>query len=256
MNPKELYEGTRRMQPLSTQLIRRLRAGDQGAWYRLWTVFGPAIQSTIRRFGRHQFSLETVRDMTQETLGEVARQIGKFDPSRGVRFSTWLLSIARHVVCNEFDRRMAAKRGRGVPAAALSGVPEPQDRQVASPPAEYEHAVFRAKVYHALQQVESKRSMAEFEAYRLRLTRGLTARQIAETLGVSEPTVSRYLKRVRKDLRTTIRQVVQEYSFTPAEEQELAACGLERADEQMFDEALAAIYQQEARLRHQPWAAG
>jgi RNA polymerase sigma factor (sigma-70 family) len=241
------------MQPLSTQLIRRLRAGDQAAWYRLWTVFGPAIQSTIRRFGRHQFSLETVRDMTQETLGEVARQIEKFDPNRGVRFSTWLLSIARHVVCNEFDRRMAAKRGRGVTPANLDGVAEPADLQITSPPAEYEHAVFRAKVYHALQQVEGRRSLAEFEAYRLRLTRSLTARQIAETLGVSEPTISRYLKRVREDLRKTIRQVVQEYSFTPAEEDELAVCGLDRADAEMFDEALASVYQQEAQLRHQPW---
>ena len=72
------------MQPLSTQLIRRLRAGEQTAWFELWDVFGPAIQSTIRRFGRQQFSLETVRDMTQETLGEVAKQIDKFDPGRGV----------------------------------------------------------------------------------------------------------------------------------------------------------------------------
>jgi RNA polymerase sigma factor (sigma-70 family) len=239
------------MQPLSTQLVRRLRAGDQQAWYRLWHVFGPAIQSTIRRFGRQQFSWETVRDMTQETLGEAARQIDRFDPSRGVRFSTWLLSIARHVVCNEFDRRMAAKRGRGMSPAALDGVPEPADSQIASPSAEYEQAVFRAKVYHALQQVESRRTMAEFEAYRLRLTRRITARQIAETLGVSEPTVSRYLKRVREDLRQTIRQVVQEFSFTPAEEQELSTCGLDRADEEMFDEALASIYHQEARLRHQ-----
>lgn len=236
------------MNPIATELVRRLRKGDDGAWFELYRIFGPALTRAIGRFGRRRFSAETVRDLTQETLCEASKSIDRFDPGRGVRFSTWLLSIARYVVYGEFDRRMAKKRNEGERPVSLMA-----DEQVraegAAPGSEYQRAIFRAKVYAALEAVSQRRPFLEFEAYRMRLTDSITSRAIAEALGVSEPSISRYLRRVRDDLREEIRQVVWGYSFTDEELAEMDHAGLSRADDKLFDEALSDLYLEEQTLR-------
>ena len=82
------------MNPLTTGFVRRLRDRDESAWFELWDVFGPVIRHQLHRWGRGAVGMETVRDLTQETLAALSNSIDRFDPSRGVRFSTWLLSIA------------------------------------------------------------------------------------------------------------------------------------------------------------------
>ncbi len=235
------------MKPIATELVRRLRKGDQGAWFELCRVFGPALAHAIGRFGKYRFTPETVRDLSQETLSEVARRIDSFDPGRGTRISTWLLAIARHVAWGEIDRRMAQKRGAGQKPAALTreDLVEGPD---ARPDRGYERAVFRAKVFRAIETVSARRPMLEFEAYRMRLSSGMLSRDIAAALGVSEPSISRYLKRVRGDLREVIREVVAEYSFTDDELKEIEASGLGRNDD-VFDRALSDIYLEEQTAR-------
>ena len=102
-----------RMNPLTTSFVRRLRDQDESAWFELWTVFGPVIRHQLTKWGRGAVGVETARDLTQETLAALSRSIDRFDPERGVRFSTWLLSIAKHVLGDEMDRRYAKKRGSG-----------------------------------------------------------------------------------------------------------------------------------------------
>ena len=101
------------MNPLTTRFVSRLRNRDEAAWFELWDVFGPVIRSQLHRWARGSVGQETVRDLTQETLAALSNSIDRFDPGRGVRFSTWLLSIAKHVLGDELDRRNALKRGGG-----------------------------------------------------------------------------------------------------------------------------------------------
>ena len=71
------------------------------------------LRAQIARWGKGRIGAETVQDLSQETLAALSQAIDSHDPDRGVRFSTWLLAIAKYTLSDEFDRRMAQKRGSG-----------------------------------------------------------------------------------------------------------------------------------------------
>jgi predicted transcriptional regulator len=95
--------------------------------------------------------------------------------------------------------------------------------------------------------VESEADFVQFSVYRLRVFDGVAGKDVAGQLGVSEPTVSRYLQKVRQLLRHRTAEVIATYSFTPEEEAEAEQAGLGGGDD-MFDEALAEIYHEQAKL--------
>lgn len=228
----------------STRFVGRLRARDPEAWFELWQTFGPVVEAQLRRWGGGRIGPETVRDLSQDTLAALAEAIDRHDPSRGARFSTWLLAIAHHVLCGELDRRGARKRGSGRAAvpldpAALPAGPAP------APDAEYEAAIFRAKVERALRAVEAEIGLLDFSVYRLRALEGRSGQEVAEALGTSEPAVSRRMARVRAALRARLEAVLSTYSFTPEELEEAARKGLSpnptKGDDARFDAALCEI---------------
>jgi RNA polymerase sigma factor (sigma-70 family) len=237
------------METIDTGFLRRLKNREEDAWFELWEVFGPALERMVDRFARRCFTPETVRDVSQETLLRLSREIHRYDPARGAKFSTWLFAIAGHVVAGEFAHRTAKKRGEGLrpgvldPAAAATGDPEPGE--------EYERAVFRAKVWRALRLAEGRLEFLPFEVYKARILRGMEGKAIAVAMGISEPTVSRYLRKAREVVRDTIAQVVAEYSFTPEEREEVARQRLDR-DDDLFDAALAEVWaaEEESRRGH------
>lgn len=251
---------------LTTSFIARLRANDEAAWFELWETFGPVVRAQLTKWGRGRIGVETVRDLSQETLAALSNSIERYDPSKGARFSTWLLAIAKHVLGDEIDRRMALKRGGGranaefeeswMAASAAQGVDEA-----------YEAAVFRAKVCAGIREVEKECDFTDFSIYRMRVLDGMAGKEVAASLGMSEPTVSRRLTKVRAHLRGAIRGVISTYSFTDEELDEATRNGLDlnpnlegrgsdgadpgtdRAADAMFDEAIAEIYHQEMQLR-------
>jgi len=241
---------------LTTGFIARLRSNDQAAWFELWETFGPVVRSQLAKWGRGRIGSETVRDLSQETLAALSGSINRYDPGRGARFSTWLLAIAKHVLGDEMDRRTAQKRGgnrkRGdfdeswMTAAATQSVD-----------AQYEAAVFGAKVEAAIRLVERETEFTDFGIFRMRIFDGRSGKDVAAALGISEPTVSRRLARVRDRLRARLSEVISTYSFTEDELQEAERNGLSlnptKADDDLFDEAVAEIYhrQQELRRRDQ-----
>lgn len=237
---------------LTTSFVSRLRARDPVAWFELWETFGPVLRAQLARWGRGRIGPETVQDLSQETLTALAQAIDRHDPSRGARFSTWLLAIARYTLGDEIDRRMAQKRGGGLRAASLS---EEHDRAggESAPDAAYELAVFDAKVEAALRGVERRSDFMEFSVYRMRVLEGQSGKAVAAALGVSEPTVSRRLAAVRQRLRETLGEVFAKYSFTPDELEEPARNGLElsptKEDDVHFDEAVADIYRRMSMRR-------
>jgi len=235
------------LRTVDTRFLKRLKGGDDAAWFELWEVFGPALERMVERFARRCFTPETVRDISQETLLRLAREIHRFDPDRGTRFSTWLFQIAKHVVCGEFTYRNAKKRGEGVRPGSIDPAAEPEGN-VVSPGTEYERSVFRAKVYRAMRLAEQQLDFLPFEVYKARILRGMMSKDIAVAMGISEPTVSRYLKKVRRTVRETIALVVKEYSFTAEEEDEVAGARL-NTDDELFDSSLADIYATEEQSR-------
>ncbi len=255
---------------ITTSFVARLRANDQQAWFDLWETFGPVLRAQLTKWGKGRVGAETVRDLSQETLAALSDSIDRFDPTRGARFSTWLLAIAKHVLGDELDRRGAAKRGGagagkglGKKAASLEESWMIADDALGADE-EYEHAVFRAKVEHAIRAVEKRCDFTDFSIYRMRVLDGKPGKEVAESLGISEPTVSRRLAKVREMLRGELRQVIAIYSFTEEEQREPERNGLLLApkkdesagvggggggDDVAFDEAVADIYAKQMELR-------
>ncbi len=232
---------------LTTNFVQRLRNGDDAAWFELWEVFGPVLQAQLAKWGRGQVGVETVRDLSQETLAALSKSIDRYDPARGARFSTWLLSIARHTLGDEMDRRNALKRGGGVRNKSLDETYMGQATLVEAD-ANYERMVFRAKVHAAIRKVEGESDFLIFQVYRMRVFDGVSGKEVATQLGVSEPTVSRHLQKTRAALRRRLAEMVAQYSFTDDEMKEPEDAGL-YGDDVLFDSALCDIFHEQTQLR-------
>ncbi len=247
---------------MTTGFVKRLRCNDQAAWFELWETFGPVVRAQLTKWGRGRIGAETVRDLSQETLAALSESIDRFDPTRGARFSTWLLAIAKHVLGDELDRRGAQKRGGSKRAAELD------DSWMAAAPgvgvdAQYEAAVFAAKVEAALRATEKEADFTDFSIYSMRVLENKPGRDVAAALGISEPTVSRRLAKVRDLLRVRLSEMILVYSFTQEERDEAARNGIHltpkqesaAADDALFDDAIAEIHHRQAELRRSDQAA-
>lgn len=244
---------------LTTRFIGRLRARDPEAWFELWEIFGPVLQAQLTKWGRGKIGPETVQDLSQETLAALSDAIDRHDPSRGARFSTWLLAIAKHTLGGEMDRRNALKRGAGKPNSSLDEAWMERSAGL-SPDGEYEGMVFRAKVEAAIRRTEHDADFMDFSVYRMRVFDGQSGKEVAESIGISEATVSRRLAKVRDMLRERIGDIVSTYSFTAEEYEEAQRNGLDlnptKGEDTLFDDALAEIYHRQIELRQRLSAGG
>lgn len=245
------------MRDLTTQFVARLRTRDPDAWFELWETFGPILRAQLARWGRGRIGPETVQDLSQETLTALSSAIDRHDPSKGARFSTWLLAIAKYTLSDEMDRRYAQKRGGGLKPLSLSAQSDEGPRFDVEggerPDEEYEAQVFEAKVDAALRQVERNVGFEDFEAYRQRVLEGQPGKVVAKSLGTSEATISRRTSRVREVLRPTLGEVFAKYSFTEEDWADLPRNGLElnpnKSLDASFDEAVAEIWLRASRRR-------
>jgi len=239
---------------LTTSFVARLRANDPQAWFELWETFGPILRSQISRWGRGRIGIETVQDLSQETLAALASAIERHDPTRGARFSTWLLAIAKYTFGDEMDRRMAQKRGSGQKPVSFEEEWAGECTRP-TPDSRYEQAVFGAKVEAAIRLTERESDFVAFSIFRMRVLEGQTGKAVAKALRVSEPTVTRRLASVRQTLRGRLAEVIAKYSFTEEEKDEALRNGLEvnptKADDALFDEAIAEIYRRQQELRRE-----
>jgi RNA polymerase sigma-70 factor (ECF subfamily) len=230
------------MNALTTTFVRRLRERDEAAWFELWQDFGPAIRFQLQKWGHGRVGFETIQDLTQETLAELSKCIDRYDPNRGARFSTWLLSIAKHLLGDEMDRRNAKKRGSGVKPLSLDE--RIDSKSVASNVDEiFEQRIFGAKICAAIRRTETEVDFLHFQVWRMRALDNKTGKEISAQLGISEPTASRHVAKTRKHLRQTIMHVVMQYSFTSDEEGEPSAAGMVGSDSE-FDAAVSEAYHQ------------
>ncbi|MBT4583597.1 MAG: sigma-70 family RNA polymerase sigma factor [Phycisphaerae bacterium] len=228
------------MNALTTTFVRRLRDRDEAAWFELWQDFGPAIRFQLSKWGGGRIGIETVQDLTQDTLAALSTCIERYDPNRGARFSTWLLSIAKHTLGDEMDRRNAQKRNSGVKPLSLD---ERIDSSNVALEVDdiFEQRMFAAKICAAIRRTESEADFVQFQVWRMRALDNKTGKEVSEALGISEPTVSRYMAKVRDQLKQRIAEVVMQYSFTPEEEAEAQKASLS-GSESVFDDSISNLY--------------
>jgi RNA polymerase sigma-70 factor (ECF subfamily) len=181
------------------ELLRRARGGDFGAFAILVERFQGRVFGVARRIvGLPQ----DAEDVTQQTFLSVLDHLGDFREESSV--ATWILRIATNHALQLLRKR------RGLPTVSLDApVQDEADRYAALP-----HPEFIARWRDGPDQLAQQREVRELietalgelpEKYRivfvLRDVEGLSVKETAEALGLTEANVKVRLLRARLDLR-------------------------------------------------------
>lgn len=135
-------------------------------------------------------------DLFQIGLVGLVKTINTFDPDKGVKFSAYATPIIRNEIL------MSLRKKRIIPEFSLdeeyqlnNGDSVPMGDMI---PSEYS---FENLVHSKIALDSNISGMTEREKRILKLSaNGKTQRQIVQEIGVSQPQISRILKKIRKDL--------------------------------------------------------
>jgi RNA polymerase sigma-70 factor (ECF subfamily) len=104
-------------------LLQRCRAGDQAAWRDLVARHTRRVFNVAYRFvGR----VDEAEDLTQEVFIKVYQSLDRYRQSEG-SFTTWLTTVARNQVIDDYRRRREEKRRRLEDPEILDVVASPQE---------------------------------------------------------------------------------------------------------------------------------
>jgi RNA polymerase sigma-70 factor (ECF subfamily) len=186
------------MDPSDQQLVARAKAGDLAAFEELVQRHERQVYTLALRMLRHQQDAE---DVTQQTFLSALEHLKGF---RGeATFSTWLLRIATHAALKIIRKR------NGLETISLDDATTPREEDGAIPHPEYiadwrqspadlvHHAEVRQLLEEALAELDQKHRLV----FLLRDVEGLSIKETAETLGLSEANTKVRLLRARLQLR-------------------------------------------------------
>ena len=96
---------------ISTSLLDRVKAQDQGAWQRLVKLYGPVVYRWCRRAGLQG---SDAADVAQEVFQSMMIGIGGFRRRRpGDSFRGWLWTITKNKLRDHLRRRALRPRAAG-----------------------------------------------------------------------------------------------------------------------------------------------
>ncbi|HZR17672.1 MAG TPA: sigma-70 family RNA polymerase sigma factor [Verrucomicrobiae bacterium] len=181
-----------------TELVQRAKAGDLDAFESLANRYEQRVYSLGLRMLRQE---QDAQDVTQQTFLSALESLPRF---RGeAKFSTWLLRIATHAALKIIRKR------NGLDTVSLEEATQAPNDSEPVPHPEY-IADWRQSPEELVQQNEVKRLLDEAlgqldEKHRLvfllRDVEGLSIKETAEALGLSEANTKVRLLRARLQLR-------------------------------------------------------
>ncbi|MDP3070838.1 MAG: sigma-70 family RNA polymerase sigma factor [Opitutaceae bacterium] len=184
------------------ELVRRAQAGELAAFESLVTRHERRLYTLARRITRHEHDAQ---DVTQQAFLSALEHLAGFRGQAG--FSTWLLRIGTHAALKVLRKR------QGLPTVALGDNTEPPaGRETGSHPADL--ADWRESPGHLADKHETRRLVEAAlnrldEKHRLvfvlRDMEGMSVRETAVSLGLSEANVKVRLLRARLQLRDHLR---------------------------------------------------
>jgi RNA polymerase sigma-70 factor, ECF subfamily len=180
------------------ELVRRAQAGELDAFQALTHRYEERVYSLALRMLRHEQDAE---DVTQQTFLSALEGLAGF---RGeASFSTWLLRIASHAALKVIRKR------KGLDTVSLEEATEPREDYGSIPHPEYiadwrqspEQLVHRHEVRRLLDEALSKLDEKHRLVFLLRDVEGLSVKETAKALGLSEANTKVRLLRARLQLR-------------------------------------------------------
>lgn len=183
------------------ELVQRAQAGEVDAFEALTNRHEGRVYSLALRILRHQQDAE---DVTQQTFLSALENLDRF---RGeAAFTTWLLRIASHAALKIIRKR------KGLEMVSLEEATEPTEDSDAVPHPEYiadwrnspEDLAAKNETQRlldeALQNLDEKHRMV----FLLRDVEGLSVKETAEALGLTEANTKVRLLRARLQLREAL----------------------------------------------------
>jgi RNA polymerase sigma-70 factor, ECF subfamily len=179
-------------------LVRRARAGELEAFDALTTRYEQRVYSLALRMLRQEQDAE---DVTQQAFLSALENLGGFREESS--FATWLLRIATHAALKIIRKR------RGLPTVSLDAATDTAEQADAVPHPEF-IADWSATPEQLAQRNETRRLLDEALAhldekhrpvFLLRDVEGMSIKETAEALGLSEANTKVRLLRARLQLR-------------------------------------------------------
>jgi RNA polymerase sigma-70 factor (ECF subfamily) len=180
------------------ELVRRAKAGELDAFETLTNRHEQQVYSLALRMLRHEQDAE---DVTQQTFLSAVEHLAGFREEAS--FSTWLLRIATHAALKVVRKR------KGLPTVSLEEMTETQEGYEGIPHPEF-IADWRQSPEELVQNNEIQRlldgALAELDenhrvVFLLRDVEGMSVKETADSLGLSEANVKVRLLRARLQLR-------------------------------------------------------
>ena len=185
-------------EPDDAELLRRAKAGDLDAFETLSTRYEQRVYSLALRMLRHEQDAE---DVTQQAFLSALENLNGF---RGdASFGTWLLRIATHAALKVIRKR------KGLATVSLEAATEEADNYDTIPHPEYiadwrqspEQLVLKNETQRLLEDALAKLDEKHRLVFLLRDVEGLSVKETAEALGLSEANTKVRLLRARLQLR-------------------------------------------------------
>jgi RNA polymerase sigma-70 factor (ECF subfamily) len=179
-------------------LVQRARAGELDAFEALLNRYEQRVYSLALRMLRHQQDAE---DITQQTFLSAMEHLEGF---RGeASFGTWLLRIATHAALKVIRKR------KGLHTVSLEAATEPSESYESIPHPEFiadwrespEQLAHRHETRRLLDEALAQLNEKHRVVFLLRDVEGLSVKETAEVLGISEANTKVRLLRARLQLR-------------------------------------------------------
>ncbi len=180
------------------ELVARARAGELDAFEALTNRYERRVYALALRMLRHEQDAE---DVTQQTFLSAIENLAGF---RGeASFATWLLRIATHAALKVIRKR------RGLDTVSLEETTEPSEDYDTIPHPEYiadwrqspEELVHKHEIRRLVDEALARLDEKHRLVFLLRDVEGLSVKETAQALGLSEANIKVRLLRARLQLR-------------------------------------------------------
>ena len=195
----------RKTESTTVELVALAKRGDLTAFETLVGLHERRVYSLAYRILQNQHDAE---DVTQQTFLSAIENLAGF---RGdASFTTWISRIATHAALKVIRKR------KGLPTVSLEAATEPQEDNDAVPHPEFiadwkqspEQLVERNETQRLLDDALSKLAERHRLVFLLRDVEGLSVKETAEALALSEANVKVRLLRARLQLREHLTRVL------------------------------------------------
>jgi RNA polymerase sigma-70 factor (ECF subfamily) len=187
----------------SQALIYQITSGvaDAHSWERFVYLYGPQILAWCCRYGLQDAD---ARDVTQDVLLQVSRQIERleYDPTR--KFRGWLRAVVHGAWCQWVERNQGRERGAADTAMLMVLEQAPaRDELLARMEAEYDRELLEM----AMQRIRRRVEPQTWQAFELLALQRLSGEEAAARLGMPVGSLFAARSKVQRMLREEIAQL-------------------------------------------------